>query len=211
MPITTTVYVANSKIRQVNEFKYLGSYFTEDGKFDREIEARIQKANAVTYQLSPLLRHPSISMNTKLQLIRSIFIPTLCYQCQTWTLKIDQERKIQTCEMRCLRKAVNKTRLDKVRNTDVRNTIGILPCLEFIEQQRLKWFGHLVRMQYDQPAAQAYNTRYEGYRSKGRPRKRWIDCVSETCSKKGIGLRKATILAHERKLLTTLERVQVKR
>jgi hypothetical protein len=38
--------------------------------------------------------------------------------------------------MRCLRKAVNKTRLDKVRNTDVRNTIRILPCLEFIEQQR---------------------------------------------------------------------------
>jgi hypothetical protein len=180
MPITTTVYVENSKIRQVNEFKYLGSYFTEDGKFDREIEARIQKANAVTYQLSPLLRHPSISMNTKLQLIRSIFIPTLCYQCQTWTLNINQERKIQTCEIRCLKKAVNKTRLNKVRNIDVRNTIGILPCLEFIGQQRLKWFGHLVRMQHDQPAVQAYNTRYEGYRSKGRPRKRWIDCVSET-------------------------------
>jgi len=43
-------------------------------------------------------------MSTKRQLINSILIPTLCYQCQTWTLNKTQERKIQTCEI-CLRKA----------------------------------------------------------------------------------------------------------
>ena len=85
-PTPVDVCVGNNKIKQVREFKYLGSTFTEDGKIDREIEMRTHKANVAAYQLSPLLKHPSMPMNTKKQLINSIFIPTLCYQCQTWTL-----------------------------------------------------------------------------------------------------------------------------
>jgi hypothetical protein len=36
-------------------------------------------------QLTPLLQHRAIPMTTKKHLIQSIFIPTLCYQCQTWS------------------------------------------------------------------------------------------------------------------------------
>jgi hypothetical protein len=60
-------------------------FTTKDGKLDKEIETRIQKTNGITYQLSPLLRHPHISMNTKVQIIKGIFIPALGYECQTWT------------------------------------------------------------------------------------------------------------------------------
>jgi hypothetical protein len=40
---------------------------------------------------------------------------------------------------------VNRTRQDKVRNEDSRNST-VIP--QYIER-RLKWFGHLVRMQHD--------------------------------------------------------------
>ena len=60
--------------------------FTKDGKVDWVNEIRCQKANALIYQLTPLLKHPNISMASKQQILNSIFIPTLCYQCQTWTL-----------------------------------------------------------------------------------------------------------------------------
>jgi hypothetical protein len=36
---------------------------------------------------------------------------------------------------------------------DIRNTIGIPPCIKYIEQ-RLKLVGHFVRMQNDLPTAQ---------------------------------------------------------
>lgn len=203
-PCPLDVYVENKSIKQTKEFKYLGSIFTEDGKIDREIETRTQKANAITYQLSPLLTHANVSMNTKVQLIKSFFVPTLCYQSQTWTLNKSQERKIETCEMRCLRRVINKTRRDRIRNQDIRNIIGIPPCLDYIEQQRLHWFGHLVRMQHDQTAAQAYHQQYSGYKARGRPRKRWIDGVSEACQKQGLNIKEATTLAYERRLTTTL-------
>jgi hypothetical protein len=78
VPTPIDVQVGNNKIKQVKEFKYLGSCFTEDGRIDREIEIRIQRANSTMLQLAPILKHTSINMNTKRLLINNIFIPTLC-------------------------------------------------------------------------------------------------------------------------------------
>ena len=178
---TLNININGSTIEQVQEFKYLGSIFTEDGRLDREIETRVQKANAITYQLAPLLRHPNISLTAKQQLINSIFIPTLCYQSQTWTLNKKHTQKITTCEMRCLRKVTNNTRIDRVTNTSIREKVGTRPCLNYIAKQRMKWFGHLVRMRTDQTAYEAFHNRISGRKARGRPRKRWIDNVVEFC------------------------------
>ena len=139
--------------------------FTKNGKLDREIETRCQKANAVSYQLAPLLKHPSISTSTKAKLINAIFLPMLIYQCQTWSLTKDLERKLVTCEMKCLRKAVNKTRRDKIKNEVIRDMAGAKPVLQHIKQQQVKWFGHITHMPINQPALRAYNTKYSGWQA----------------------------------------------
>jgi len=46
------ININGTQLKQTKEFKYLGSLFTEDGKLDREIETRCQKANTVSYQLT---------------------------------------------------------------------------------------------------------------------------------------------------------------
>ena len=135
--------INGTQLQHVTEFKYLGGIFREDGRFNREVETRVQKANNVRYQLAPLLKHPNIHFETKAKLINSIFIPTLTYQCQTWNLTKSLERKITTCEMRCLRRAVNKTRRDMIRNEHIREMVGTTPAHHYIQQQRIKWFGQL--------------------------------------------------------------------
>jgi hypothetical protein len=115
-PGTLEIYVDDFKLKQVSEFKCLGSIFTADGRLDREIETRRQKANPVSYQLSPLLKHSNIDMTIKLQMIKCIFQPVLCYQCQTWSISRRQANKITTCEM-------NVTRRDRIRNTYIRKTL----------------------------------------------------------------------------------------
>ncbi len=167
-------------------------------KLDREIETRCQKANAITYQLAPLLKHPNICISAKAKLINTMFIPTLTYQCQTWPLTKVHERKLTTCEMKCLRRAVNKTRRDRVTNEEIRDMVGTTSVLNYIENQRIKWFGHLMRMSPNQPALRAYNIRYSGRWARGRPILRWIDAVKDTLTAHRLSLAQATHLADGR-------------
>jgi len=199
-PGNLNISIDGTPLKQVSEFKYLGSIFSADGRLNREIETRVQKANSVTYQLAPLLKHPYIPTETKARLIDSIFIPTLTYQCQTWTLTKSLERKITTCEMRCLRRAVNKTRRDMIRNTRIREMVGTTPVLHYIQRQTIRWFGHLTRMAPHQLASKAYNKRTAGYKARGRPRKTWIEGVKETLSSHNIPTSQAVRLARDRKL-----------
>ena len=78
-PGTLNIKINDWNLKQVKEFKYLGSIFTEDGGMNREIENRIQKANNNSYQLAPLLNHFDFPMETKSKIINSIFLPTLKY------------------------------------------------------------------------------------------------------------------------------------
>ena len=181
-PGTLNININNTNLKQVKEFKYLGSIFTELGPMNREIENRIKKANNVSYQLAPLLSHSDIPVETKSKIINSIFLPTLTYQCQTWTMTKPLERKITTCEMRCLRKAVNKTRRDMISNTKIRETVGTKSIHHHVQQQRIRRFGHLARLPIQHPAHRAYNTRFSGLKARGRPRKTWINGVKETLS-----------------------------
>ena len=199
-PDKLDININGTQLKQTNEFKYLGSMFTENGKLYREIETRCQKANAVSYQLAPLLKHPRISTSTKAKLTNATFLPMLTYKCQTWSLTKDLERKLVTCEMKCLRKAVNKTRRDKIRNEVMRDMAGAKPVLQHIKQQQVKWFGQITRMPINQPALRAYNTKYSGWRTRGRPRKRWSDSVADTLRTQGMSLLQATHLATDKQL-----------
>ena len=44
-PGTLNIKINDTNLKQVKEFKYLGSIFTADDRMNREIENRIQKAN----------------------------------------------------------------------------------------------------------------------------------------------------------------------
>ena len=124
----------------------------------------------------------------------------MTYQSQTWTLTKSLERKITTCEIRCLRSAVNKTTRDKIKNTKIREMFGITPMLHHIQQQRIRWFGHLTRMTLHQLASKAYSTKMSGYKARGRPRKTWIEGVKETLKTHNIPPTQAFKLAADRKL-----------
>ena len=135
-----TISIGKKHLHQTVEYKYLGSIFSNNGKMDREIEAKVQGVNAISYQLSPLLQHHNIPMVTKAMLINSIFLPTLTYQCQAWTLNRDLGRKVTTCKMRCLRRATGKIRWDKIRNMEIRAMVGTRAIMDYSNQQQIKCF-----------------------------------------------------------------------
>ena len=74
--------------------------------------------------------------------------------------------------MRCLRKAVSKTRRDTIPNTKIREMVGTKSIHHHIQQQRIQWFGQLTRLPIQQKAQRAYNTKFSGRKARGRPPRR---------------------------------------
>ena len=174
-PGTLNIKINYTNLKQVKEFKYLGRIFTDNGRMNRGMENRIQKANNVVYQLAPLLKHFDIPMETKSKIINSIFLPTLTCQRQTWIMKKPLKRKNTTCEMRCLRKVVNKIRRDVIPNTKVREMVGTQSIHHHNQQQRIKKSGHLTVLPIQHTAQRAFNTRFSGLKARRRPQKTWIN------------------------------------
>ena len=116
----------------------------------------------------------------------------------------------QRQEMRCLRRAVNKTRRDKIKNIKIREMVGTTSILHHIQQQRIRWFGYPTRMAPHQLASKAYNTKMSGYKARGRPRKTWMEGVKETLKNHNTPPIEAFKLAADRKLflLSTPRMVQ---
>lgn len=126
---TTNIYIENTKLQQVKDFTYLGSIFSENCKINNEIQHRCNKANQVIGQMSPILKCKHVTLTTKRALFNTIFLPTPCYQCQTWTMTSQDRMKITTTEMKCLRRILGVTRRDRIRNEEIRKRVGTTPIL----------------------------------------------------------------------------------
>jgi hypothetical protein len=99
-------------------------------------------------------------------------VPALLYGSETWTLRKRDWNRIQAAEMKYLRTVKGCTRLDQIRNEDIRNELGISPLSEKIIEYRNKWKAHLQRMEHTRIPLQAYKHQPSGKRDIGRPRRR---------------------------------------
>ena len=65
----------------------------------------------------------SISLSSKIRLMRSLVTSIFLYACESWTLTAELQRRIQAMEMRCYRKIVHISYKDHVTNEEVRAKI----------------------------------------------------------------------------------------
>ena len=62
-------------------------------------------------------------------------------------MRSNERRKVNVLEMKCWKSLVGVSRMDRVRNEEVRRRTGIEKELASRADQRvLKWFGHVERM-----------------------------------------------------------------
>ena len=69
----------------------------------------------------------------------------MTYGSECWAVKKKNESKLNSVEMRMLKWARGKTRLDHIRNEDTRKEAQVKPVETFLENKTLKWFGHCLR------------------------------------------------------------------
>ena len=69
------------------------------------------------------------------------------YGAEAWGVRSAERRKVNVLDMKSLRSLVGISRMDRVRNDEVRSRAGIERELASRSYQRvLRWFGHVERM-----------------------------------------------------------------
>ena len=98
--INTEIKVSGQKLETVTGYKYLGSVTIDEGS-KLEILSRIAQTTAALTRLKPVWIDKSISLSSKIRLMRSLVASIFLYACESWTLTAELQRRIQAMEMRC--------------------------------------------------------------------------------------------------------------
>jgi hypothetical protein len=81
--------------------------------------------------------------------------------------------------MRILRWMYGVTRKDKVRIKYIRGSLKVATITVKLKGNRLSWYGHVMRREENHVTRRMMNMNVEGWRGRGQPKKRWIDCVRQ--------------------------------
>ena len=83
--INTEIKVKGQRLETVTSFKYLGSVITDEGS-KPEILSRIAQTTAALTRLKPVWIEKSISLSSKILLMRSFVTSIFLYACELWPL-----------------------------------------------------------------------------------------------------------------------------
>ena len=88
--------------------------------------------------------------------------------------------------MRMLRWMCGVTRHDRIRNERIRGTTKVIEISKKVQERRLQWYGHVMRREDNNIAKEVMDMEVEGRRKRGRPRRRWRDCLGEDFGEKNL-------------------------
>ena len=120
--INTEIKVNGQRLETLTSFKYLGSVITDEGS-KPETLSRTAQATAALTRLKPVWINTSISLSSKIRLMRSLVTYIFLYACESWALTAEPQRRIQAMEMRCYCKILHISYKDHVTNEEVRAKI----------------------------------------------------------------------------------------
>ena len=153
-----------------------------------ELNNRINEYNTNINMLFPILKDKNVPTKCKTIIYTTILRPILTYGSEAWSLTTKTESQIQAAEMRVLRMIRGVTRLDKMRNTQIREDLHVISILKFVEKNKLRWYGHVKRMNNNRYPNKYLNWTPHGKRPVGRPRMRWIQGIKSALVARGTTL-----------------------
>lgn len=179
---TTNISIGQYTFEKVKSFIYLGATLNHNGTVTEEISKRIITANKAYYANIKLLKSSLLSRTTKLKIYRTLIRPVITYAAETWTLSHSDENALRIFERKIIRKIygpVCENGIWRVRsNLEIDKILKGEDLVRFVKSLRLRWLGHVERMETGRTPKKLLTGEIIGVRRRGRPRTRWFQDVT---------------------------------
>ena len=173
-----TITIKGEMVKQVNNFKYLGSNITSDGRCVTEVKCRIAQAKRAFVELDNILKSKKMSIRTRMRVLKCYVHPILQYGCETWTLNAELRRAINVFEMWCLRRMQRISYVTRKTNEEILQQTGQKrELLKNVMNRQLQFFGHVMRKQKLEHVVICGKIREK--RARGRQRLKFMDQLKD--------------------------------
>jgi hypothetical protein len=114
----------------------------------------------------------------KIKIYKTIILPVVLYVCETWSLTLREEHRLRVFENRVLRRIFGPKRDEvtrvwrKLHNEELHGLYSSPSIVRVIKARRMRWTGHVARMEEVRGAYNILVGRPEGRRRLRRPRRR---------------------------------------
>jgi len=94
-----------------------------------------------------------LSKNIKFEIYNTIILPVVLYGCETWSLKLKDERRLRVFENRVLRRIFGPKRDEvtrewkKLHNEELNDLYSSSNICRMIKSRRMRLAGHLARIE----------------------------------------------------------------
>ena len=86
-------------VETVSDFIFLCSKITADGDCSHEIKRCLLLGRKVMTNLDSILKNRDITLPTKVRLVKAMVFPVVMYECESWTVKKAERRRIDAFEL----------------------------------------------------------------------------------------------------------------
>ena len=134
--------------------------------------------------LQNFFKNKNISKKLKLILKNTIIDKTLTYALETSTLTKRERKQLNIFERKVYRRILGPVYAKgkenwRILTNEIYANIKKPTITETIKLHRLRWFGHVQRMEENRISKRVLFMNLETIRPRGRPRNRWLDEVRE--------------------------------
>ena len=102
-PITSWE-VDGETVETVADFIFLGSKITAEGDCSHEIKRCLLLGRKVMTNLDSIVKSRDITLPKKVHLVKAMVFPLVMYECESWTTKKAEHRRIDAFELWCWRR-----------------------------------------------------------------------------------------------------------
>ena len=129
--------------------------------------------------LDSILKSRDITLPTKVHLVKAMVFPVVMYECESWTVKKAEHRKIDAFELWYWRRLLRVLWTPR-SNQSILKEISPEWSLEgLMLKLKLQYFGHLMR-RADSLGKTLILGKIEGERRRGQQRMRWLDGITDS-------------------------------
>ena len=144
-PITSW-RIDGETVETVADFIFLDSKITADGDCSNEIKRRLLLGKKAMTNLDSILKSRGITLPTKICLVKAMVFPVVKYECEYWTIKKAEHRRIDAFELWCWRRFLRVPWTARRSNQSILKEISHECSLEgLMLKLKLQYFGHLMR------------------------------------------------------------------